>query len=102
MVVRDLRVYSQSLGGQVMHFRDDGGLEVDAIVTTGDAWAAFEVKLGGEAGIADAAGNLLRFAKQIDAAKSGKPPALAVITGTGYGYSREDGVQVIPIGALGP
>jgi hypothetical protein len=27
---------------------------------------------------------------------------LAVIVATGYGYVREDGVQVIPIASLGP
>jgi hypothetical protein len=25
-----------------------------------------------------------------------------IIVATGYGYVREDGIQVIPIGALGP
>lgn len=30
------------------------------------------------------------------------PTALAVITGTEYGYRRPDGVWVIPLGCLGP
>ena len=46
LVVRDLRVYSQPLGGEVRQYLDNKGLEVDAIVQTKDAWAAFEVKLG--------------------------------------------------------
>ena len=33
---------------------------------------------------------------------AGEPLALGVITATGYGYMREDGIAVIPIGALGP
>lgn len=46
MVVRDLRIYSQSLGGDVRHYRDNTGLEIDAVVTTADArWCACEVKL---------------------------------------------------------
>ena len=32
MVVRDLRVYAQAMGGRVFHYRDNTGLEVDAIV----------------------------------------------------------------------
>lgn len=102
LVIRDLRVYAQPLRGRVSQYRDSSGLEVDAIVETGSSWAAFEVKLGGTKAIDAAATNLLRFAKQIDADRAGEPAALAVITAGGYGYVREDGVHVVPIGALGP
>ncbi len=102
LVVRDLRVYSQPLGGEVRQYLDNKGLEVDAIVQTKDAWAAFEVKLGGEGPIDEAASSLLKFAGEIDAEQSGEPALLAVIVATGYGYVREDRVQVIPITSLGP
>lgn len=103
LVVRDLRIYSQPLEGEVKQFRNNIGQEVDAIVTTASgAWAAFEIKLGGEAAIVAGAEGLKRFRGQIDTAKCGEPAALGVIVGTGYGYTRPDGVQVIPIGALGP
>jgi len=62
---------------------------------------AFEVKLG-PGQIDDAAVSLSRFAARIDTARCGSPALLGVIVGTGYGYRREDGVAVIPIGALGP
>lgn len=102
LVIRDLRVYAQSADAQVYHYRDNTGLEVDAIVEAADGrWAAFEIKLG-SGRIDHAAESLSRFAKRIDTAKSGEPSALAVIVGTGYGYTREDGIGVIPIGALGP
>ena len=102
LVVRDLRIYAQPLGGRVLQYRDDKGAEVDAIVETGDGrWAAFEVKLGAGR-IDDAATSLKRFAAKVDTTRSGAPGALAVVTGNGYGYVREDGVAVIPIGALGP
>lgn len=103
LVVRDLRIYSQPLEGEVKQFRNNIGQEVDAIVTTASgAWAAFEIKLGGEAAIVAGAEGLKRFREQIDTAKCGEPAALGVIVGAGYGYTRPDGVQVIPIGALGP
>lgn len=102
MVIRDLRVYAQAVGGQVKQYHDSSGLEVDVIVETGGGWGAFEVKLGGERRIDEGATSLTRFAKQIDTDRSGDPSVLAVIVGTGYGYTREDGIQVIPIGALGP
>lgn len=103
MVVRDLRIYAQGLRGSVRHYRDNSGLEVDAIVEARpETWAAFEVKLGGQRAIAAAAKNLLKFAKRIDPTKSGEPAALGIITATGFGYTRKDGIHVIPVGALGP
>ena len=104
MVVRDLRIYAQPLDGLVFHYRDETDLEIDAIVQIGDGrWGAFEIKLGSGPGIVeDAAQNLLAFAAKIDEDRSGTPTVLSVITGTGYGFRREDGVWVLPIGALGP
>lgn len=102
MVVRDLRVHAQALDGEVEHYQDSGNLEVDAIVRTGGSWGAFEIKLGGERRIDEAAESLLAFKGRIDSSKMGEPAVLAVIVGMGYGYVREDGVQVLPIGSLGP
>lgn len=102
LVVRDLRIYAQAEGRRVRHYRDNKGLEVDAIVEGRGAWGAFEVKLGGERAIEAAAANLLKFSHRIDSAKLGEPAVLGIVVATGYGYVRKDGVQVIPIGALGP
>ena len=102
LVVRDLRIYASSMDGEVEHYQDSSGLEVDAIVKTGEAWGAFEVKLGGSDAIDDAAATLKKFADRIDASRTGPPALLAVVVGTGYGYVREDGVQVVPIGSFGP
>lgn len=102
MVVRDLRIYSQGGRGTVRQFLDNKGLEIDAIVESGGQWGAFEVKLGGEAPIEKAAADLLKFAGEIDVLRTGKPSVLGVIVAGGYGYARDDGVQVIPITALGP
>lgn len=102
LVVRDLRIYAQAADARVLQYRDSGGLEVDAIVEAGDGrWMAFEVKLG-HGQIEDAAERLLQFAERVDTASCGSPALLGVIVATGYGYRREDGVAVIPIGALGP
>jgi len=102
LVIRDLRVYSQPMRGEVRQFRDNKGLEIDAIVESDTGWAAFEVKLGAPEAIEEAAASLLKFAREIDTKRSGKPAALGVIVAGGYGYTRDDGVQVIPITALGP
>lgn len=102
LVVRDLRIYAQLERGEVRQFRDNKGLEVDAIVECPDRWGAFEVKLGGEGPIDEAADSLLKFASEIDTAKSGEPAVLAIIVARGYGYVRADGIQVVPITSLGP
>jgi hypothetical protein len=102
LVVRDLRVYAQASDARVLQYRDSRGLEVDAIVEAADGrWAAFEIKLG-PGQVDEAAASLHKFAKQIDTDACGRPAALGVIVGTGYAYDRDDGVKVIPIGALGP
>lgn len=99
LVVRDLRVDAQPLGGRVFHYRDSLGLEADAIIELpGGNWAAFEVKLGSSPAVVDAAAaNLLKLRDRV----AGRPPvALGVITGAGYGFTRPDGVHQIPVGAL--
>ena len=100
MAVRDLRVYSQKLGGTVHHYRDADGLEADAIVHLDHGrWGAFEVKLGAHAAD-EAAKNLKKLAGKVDGDITRPPAFLAVITASGYAYTREDGVHVIPLGCL--
>jgi hypothetical protein len=101
LVIRDLRVLAQALDGEVFHYRDDYGIEVDAIVQLRDGrWGAIEVKLG-QGQVEAAAAGLLRFRQQIDSRRTGEPAFLAVVCGSGYGYRRADGIAVVPVGALG-
>jgi predicted AAA+ superfamily ATPase len=101
LVIRDLRVLSQALDGEVFHYRDKSGREVDAVVQLRDGrWGAVEIKLG-PGQIDSAAAGLLRFCQQIDTSRTGEPAFLAVVCGSGYGYLRPDGVNVVPVGALG-
>ena len=101
MVIRDLRIYAQAAEAEVLQYRDNTGLEVDAIIQAADGrWAAFEIKLGA-ARVDEGVANLLKFVERVDLDRCGKPSALGVIVSTGYGYVK-DGIGVIPIGALGP
>jgi predicted AAA+ superfamily ATPase len=104
LAIRDLRIYAQPLGGTVYSWRESHGRkEIDAIVDTPDGWAAFEVKLTGAQDVIDrAAKNLLGFAAGVDSSKQGNPSALVVVTATGGGGKRADGIHVVPISALGP
>lgn len=102
MVYRDVCVYARPWDGEVYHYRDNTGLEVDLVVQVrGGEWCAFEIKLGGGQ-VDTAADTLLRFRDRLDARALGGLGVLAVIVGSGYGYRRGDGVCVIPVAALGP
>lgn len=103
MVIRDLRIYAQASDGEVLHYHDNTGLEVDAIVRVRDGrWAAFEVKLG-HGDVDRAAANLIKLRDmRIDLDRTGAPALLGVIVATGLSYMRADGVGVIAVGALGP
>lgn len=104
---RDLRVYSQALGGRLSYYHDRIGLEADAVLHLDDGrYALIECKLGsGE--IEMGAGHLLEI-KELVAEKNKtekqikmrEPDLLIVLTGGEMAYTREDGVKVIPIGCL--
>lgn len=98
-VHQHLLAYAAVVDAHVFHYRDSNGLEVDAVIQTraGD-WVAAEVKLG--PGQVDAAAErLLKLAKLVD----GQPAAgLVVIVPTGFAYTRQDGVRVVPLSLLGP
>lgn len=100
MCIRDLKVYSQEINGDISFYRDENNFEVDAILRTQSGkWGAIEIKLG--AGyIDDAAKNLLKFKEKVNTEKCGEPSFLMVLTGTTYSYKREDGVYVVSIGSL--
>lgn len=100
LVIRDLRIYGQTIGASVFHYRENTGAEADAILQMRSGhWAAIEVKLG-QGEIDKGARSLLRVAANVDAERHGKPAFLAVVTGWGFAYRRSDGVFVIPIGSL--
>jgi predicted AAA+ superfamily ATPase len=100
LATHELRVYAQANDAKVYHYRDSSGLEIDAIVQkyNGD-WCAFEIKLG-TGQIEEAAASLNKFVSILD--KTVKPPkSLNIITGTGFSYTRKDGINVISLASLG-
>ena len=102
MCVRDLRVYAESIDGEVYHYRDKSGLECDTVVyLRNGSFGLIEIKLGGDKLIEEGAENLKIFSRKIDTDKMKAPSFLMVLTGTGnFAYRREDGVYVVPIGCL--
>lgn len=101
LVVRDLRIYAQTLGGRVNHWADRAGATVDAVITLPDGrWGAFNVLLN-PADVDRAAASLVALAADVHP-RIGPPSALGVITSTGFAFQRRDGVSVVPVGTLGP
>lgn len=102
--VRDLTIYANAIGGTVKHYRDNAGLECDAVVHLEDGrWGGIEIKLGGEDLIEDGAISLKRLRdKIIEKSEEKAPSFLLVLTAVGGAYKREDGVFVAPINMLKP
>lgn len=107
LCIRDLKAYSAALGGRVSYYHDRYGLEADCVLHLRDGrYALIEFKLG-SADIDDGAKHLIElenllkeYNKKEKQCTLKLPDLKIVITGTQYGYKREDGVLVIPIGCL--
>lgn len=101
-----LSIYTYEAGGTVSYYHDKYGLEADCVIhlKNGD-YALIEFKLGRDK-IDYGAENLLKLDKLIKKnikeknLRMKEPKFLAVITGTKYAYTRDDGVKVLPIGCL--
>lgn len=102
--VRDLSVYANAIGGTVSHYRDNTGLECDAVLHLEDGrWGAIEIKLGGDDLIEHGANSLKTLRNKIAEKSEEKAPSfLMVLTAIGGAYKREDGVYVAPINLLKP
>ena len=107
LCVRDLKAYSSAYDGKVSYYHDRYGLESDCVLhLNDDRYALIEFKLG-ESEIENGAKHLLEIERLV--AEQNKreaqcplrlPDVKMVITGTRYGYRRDDNVLVVPIGCL--
>lgn len=102
LAVRDLKIYANTFGGEVRHYRDNAGLECDAIIHLPNGkWGAIEIKLGGEKAIDDAAKSLkLLKNKIINKSNEQEPSFMMILTAVGSLYQRDDGIIVVPINCL--
>jgi len=101
LAVRDLRVYAEPDRGRLARFRDSAGREIDVVIEYPSGWIACEIKLG-QGQVDQAASKLCRFVDAVDTQTAGPCLAKLVVVGSGPGYTRPDGVQVVPLGSLRP
>lgn len=100
--IHDLRVYAQPHRGQIRFYRDNKGLEIDAIIEATDGrWIAAEVKLGHNR-VPEGARNLLALRDKLSPETNAACGALLVIVADSPTYTRPDGVLVTSLAALGP
>jgi hypothetical protein len=107
LCIRDLRVYSQGMGGRVSYYHDRYDLEADVVLHLEDGrYALIECKLGSRE-IDDGARHLLElkqlikeYNKKEKQVPLREPDLMIVLTGGELAYRRDDGVCVIPIGCL--
>lgn len=104
LAVRDLRVYAETLRGEVLHYRDSNGLECDTVIHLPNGeYGLIEIKLGGKEKIEEGAENLKDLANLIDPDRMKTPSFKMVLTAVSpYAYQREDGIFVVPIACLKP
>lgn len=92
------------IDNSIHYFRDEKGLEVDLVVEHDGRWGVIEVKLS-DTKADDGARNLKALEKKVffnPTAQNAAPAFLAVVVGRGgIAYTRDDGVAVIPMTALG-
>ena len=102
--VRDLSIYATTFDGEIRHYRDNSGLECDAVLhlPNGD-WAAIEIKLGGDKLIEEGAASLNRLKTKLAEKSNEKSPSfMMIVTAFGPLYRRPDGIYVVPINCLKP
>lgn len=101
LAVRDLSIYADSFGGELKHYRDSSGLEVDAILKLNNGeYGAIEIKIASPNNIQEGINSLKLFENKME--KSGlKKPAFKMVL-TSHGASRKvDDTYIIPISILG-
>ena len=106
-MLRDLSDFLSTYGGignGLSYYRDEAGLEVDAIVECDGRWANIEVKLS-DTNVDDGTRSLMALRDKVcanKAAQNAEPAFLAVVVGRrSLAYTRPDGVMVIPVALLG-
>jgi uncharacterized protein len=101
MAIRDLSVYAQSINGELKHYKDSSGQEVDAIIETksGD-YCAIEIKIYSEDNIKDAITSLNKFQKKVIESNNRLPKFRMILTSHGNCFKTEEGIFVVPLTML--
>ena len=107
LCIRDLKIYSSAFDGDLSYYHDRYGLEADAVLHLNDGrYALIELKLGesedemGAKHLCEIEKLVQEYNEKEKQCKLKLPTLKIIITATQYGYKRDDGVLVVPIGCL--
>lgn len=107
LCLRDLKIYSSAVRGELSYYHDRYGLEADAVLHLKDGrYALIEFKLGsseidlGAKHLNEIESLLNEHNKDETQCPLRLPDLKLIITGGQFGYKRDDGVFVLPIGCL--
>lgn len=109
LCMRDIDVYARAAGAveaePVKYYRDDFGLEADAVVELPDGrWGAMEIRMGDDK-VEEGAKKLKKIRGKLCSNPKSctpQPTFFAVVTGASEAaYRRPDGIYVVPIRTLG-
>ncbi|MDR2713370.1 MAG: AAA family ATPase [Clostridiales bacterium] len=97
---RDLKIYANSRGGFLRHYRDRYGLECDQVIHFDNGeYGLIQTKLGTKK-IKEATNKLIGLRDKIKANGRKEPKFLMVVTGSDIAYTTKEGVLIVPIGCL--
>jgi len=100
LVDRDLKIYAQSRGGFLRHYRDRYGLECDQVIHFDNGeYGLIQTKLGTKRTM-EASDSLIELRGKIIANNKKEPKFLMVVTGSDIAYTTKEGVLIVPIGCL--
>ncbi len=101
LVIRDLRIYADSLNAKLYYFRDNSsGDEIDAIIEFEDGeYATFEIKLSMN-GFDEAKKSLIKFKNAVNK----KPKFSCIVLGLSdyIFYNKEENIYCVPFTSLKP
>ncbi len=99
--VRDLSVYAESIGGDLKHYRDSSGQEVDAVVEMENGeYCAVEIKIASERNIKEGIASLNSFEEKMISNGLKAPLFKMILTSHGACYKTENNIYVVPITCL--
>ena len=101
LAIRDLSVYAEAINGNLKHYRDSSGQEIDAIIETrnGD-YCAIEIKIYSEENVEEAIKSLNKFQSKLLNNNNKLPKFRMILTSHGNCYKTKEGIFVVPISVL--
>lgn len=101
MAVRDLSIYAESFNGELKHYRDSNGLEVDAILKLNNGeYGAIEIKIASDKNIKEGIDSLAKFENKMKNSGLKTPTFKMILTSHGSAHKIDD-TYIVPLSMLG-